>query len=625
MLDTFMQFHFLRPNWLILLLFLPVLWLLLKLKSARRQDWSNTIDKQLLTHLMPTQSHRKTNQSKLVLICTMALSILAISGPTWKQKPQPVMQVSDDMVVILDLSLSMLANDVEPNRLTRMKHKLQDLLALRTEGNTALVAFSGDSHVVTPLTDDTKTILANLPALDPFMMPVIGSRPDLAINQAIELFKQAGSSQGRIILLTDGVERHQTERINDALSDTRFSLHILAVGTENGAPIDLPDRGYLKDGDQVVIAKTDLSRLEKLASKNNGNMASITLNDNDLIRLDISGERLTSALKQSQSSQERQFDTWEDQGYLLLLLIIPLVLFGYRQGALLLALLLIYPHEQVYAFGWDDLWKTTDQQAQELMQEGDAEAAAELFLSQEHKAHAQYQAAQFEKAEQIYRENKSASDIYNLGNALAKQQKFEEALAAYNDVLATNPHHEDAAHNKQIIEQIMQQQQSSDQQNQDQQDAQQQNSDQQQSEQSSDQNEQDQQDQSSQNQNNESQSGSSGSDGQDQQQNSQSESKDESSDKQTQDQPQDDAQEQQDESQSEQDSLEQAQAEQESQSEQNAMAESMPQELSDEEKQSFEQWMRRVPDDPGGLLRRKFEQQARERNRTSREQGEPLW
>ena len=552
--DNFSQFHFLRPEWLWTLLLLPLLWRAMHKQIQAGSDWSTAIDPKLLKYLMPKKEINTKHSSFYGLIILIALSIISISGPSWQEKPQPVLKLSDNMVVILDLSLSMLATDIKPNRLTKAKQKLQDLLSLRKEGNTALIAFSGDSHVVTPLTDDTNTIAANLPALDPFIMPVIGSRPDKAIAQAIALLKQGKARKGRIVLLTDGVEEYQTEEIGDLLSDTEISLYILAAGTKEGGPIDIPGRGYFKDNDKVIIPKTNLTLLNSLASDNRGKMHVMTLDDEDLQRFDISGEQTLKRAEAENSEQlvDKRFDAWEDMGFLLLLFIIPIALYAHRQNALILiAVCLIFPSEKSYALSWDDLWQTPDQQAQKLLDQGSFEEAAERFESSEHKANAHYQAKQFDEAEKHYTNSNQADSLYNKANSLAQQQKFEEALELYSEALSIDEDHEDSRHNKKLIEDFLKQQESSSE-NQDQQNQDQQN--------------------------------------QDQQQENESDNEDEQKAEAT-----------------------KADATQ----------------LSEEEKQSYEQWMRRVPDDPGGLLRRKFEQQSIERNRNSasqsREEGEPIW
>lgn len=613
--DAFSQFHFLRPVWLFGLIGLPVIWIALRKRALAGSDWASAIDPQLLKHLTPTDKQQSKHQFHAVILWVLALGLFSMAGPSWQEKPQPVIKVTDNMVVILDLSLSMLATDAAPNRLIRTKQKLQDLLKLRKEGNTALIVFSGDSHVVTPLTDDTKTIIANLPALDPFIMPVIGSRPELAVEQALQLLEQGKATQGRIILLGDGVEEHQLNKINEALEGRNTSLSILAAGTAAGGPINLPERGYLKDGDRVVIPKTDFNRLKALASANGGQMRPMSLDDQDLIALDIEGSK-TQQRDDSEKSIDQRFDTWEDMGYLLLVLIIPLVLAAHRQGVIIVLALFFIPVDSSFAFDWDDLWRTKDQQAQDYLNQGQNELAAETFEAPANKAHALFKAKQYEQASEHYQQLDSDDDHYNRGNALAYQQKFKEALDAYDDALEKNSEHEDALYNKQRIMEFMEQQeQQKDQQSQS--DSQNEQSDQSQQEQQ----------QGDQNQDSSQQNGQQ----QDQQQ-SPSEQSDQSSDQNSEQQSDQQSDQQKQDSESEQDE-QQKNAEESSQERQpseqaqtqQGQAEAMPEPLSEEEKQSYEQWMRRVPDDPGGLLRRKFEQQARERNRQSREQGEPLW
>jgi Ca-activated chloride channel family protein len=619
------QFHFIRPQFLWLLLVLPVIAWLLRKTINTANNWQRYISATLLRHLTSASgvnSPKKSNSSWLIIL--VALITLAAAGPTWKQKSQEIHQINDSLVIVLDLSISMLANDTAPSRLVRTKQKLQDLLTKRKEGNTALIAFSGDSHVVTPLTDDIQTISANLPALDPFLMPVVGARPDLAIAQAIDLLDQANISQGRIIMLTDGVSSAQAERITDALASTPHSLSILAAGTSEGGPIPIPERGYLKDQGTVVIPKTDFAQLAALASASNGQMYAMSLDERDLDAIDASGALRIKNVEAKQQKQSALFDQWEDMGYLLMLLILPLSLFAYRQGAVLLVVLFLsFPHEQAEAFDWRDLWQTKDQQGQAAFDAGDAKTAAELFQSPPHKAQSFYQTGDYENAEKLYADalaNKALTNpdlIYNLANTQAKLGKYEDALTNYEKALGEDPNHEDAAHNKAIVEQLLNQQQQQDGENgenadnesTDQQSQSQQDSDQKQGE----------------NQNND---------------NAESQNSDQQNPEQSEQQNSDPNQEQQDANQnsqgndSEQESEDaSSQAQQAEASEQNEEQESQYAEqvapeldaLSDEEQQSYEQWMRRVPDDPSGLLRRKFEYQARERSRTENEAGEPLW
>ena len=633
--DNLSYFHFLRPLWLLGLLVLPLIYIAMRKRALSNSDWSSAIDPALLKHLLPSNQQQNKKHRHFGMLAVLGLAFIAMAGPAWQEKPQEVVKLTDNLVVVLDLSLSMLATDTAPDRLTRAKQKLQDLLKLRKEGNTALIAFSGDSHVVTPLTDDTKTILANLPALDPFIMPVIGSRPDLAIKQAVNLLKQGKASQGRIILITDSVEPHHIERITETLTDTNTSLHVLAAGTAAGGPIKLPEKGYLKDDGNVVIPKTDFTSLTKLANQNRGQMLRVTLDDKDLNRLDIEGSlSLNQQQEKDQPTLEKGFDAWEDMGFLFVFLIIPLALRAHRQGVMLqislLLSLFILPVEDSLAFGWDDLWQTQDQQAQKLLDEGKFSEAAERFDSLEHKANANYQAKQYEKASDQYAQSESTDNYYNQGNAFAQQQKFEEALKSYGQALEVNPENEDAQHNKSLIEAFLKQQsESSDQEKSDQEKSDQEKSDQEKSDQEKSDQEISDQEKSDQEKSDQEKSDQEKSDQEksDQEKSDQEKSDQEKSDQEKSDQEKSDQeksdQEQKDKQAEQAKSEEQKQAEKEQEAKASAMPE--PEDLTDEEKQSYEQWMRRVPDDPGGLLRRKFEQQSRERNRNTREAGEPIW
>ncbi|MFV1872300.1 MAG: VWA domain-containing protein [Oleiphilus sp.] len=638
------QFHFIRPLWLFCLIAIPFIWLYLHKKSAVNNDWSKVINPKLLKHLTPNSTAESGHKSNWLSCLIVALCVLSLAGPSWQQKPAPVLQSSDDQIIVLDLSLSVLATDVSPDRLTKAKQKLQDILNYRQEGNTALIVFSGDAHVVTPLTDDIQTILANMKSLDPFIMPVIGSRPDIAVQLALDLATQAKSRDPNILLITDGVEAEQSEQILEDLADfrTTIPLSVLAIGTAQGGPIAIPGQGYLKDNGQVILPKTDFSALESLANNAGGLYSPATLDDTDLESLGLTQQEHKSSKVQNQSDDQdkRFYDTWEDKGYVFLLILVPLVLIAHRKNMLLsLLLFFMLPIEDSMAFEWQDLWQTKDQQAEQLLKKGDPQKAAELFESPEHKAHAHYKAGQYDQAAQHYLAQDNLQALYNAGNALAMQNKYEEAIEKYNDALELNPKHENSLHNKAILEELLKQQQNQDQQNQDQQNQDQQNQDQQnqdqqnQEQQNQEQQNQEQQNQDQQNQDQQNQE----QQNQDQQNQEQQNQEQQNQDQQNQDQQNQDQQnqEQQNQDQQNQDQQTQAQQDQEQQDKELEQLEQQARQeleekdpLNNEEKQSYEQWMRRVPDDPGALLRRKFEQQAQERARKQgniRKEGEPIW
>ena len=160
------------------------------------------------------------------------LAVLGLAGPAIEELPQPVEKKSDALVIVMDLSLSMFAQDVTPSRLAKARQKIVDVLRIREEGSTGLVVYAGDGHAVVPITDDRHTIENLLSALSPAMMPVLGSRPATGLALARELFRNAGLFEGRILLITDGIKR--ASEVSD-FRDAAFPISIIGVGTHPAA------------------------------------------------------------------------------------------------------------------------------------------------------------------------------------------------------------------------------------------------------------------------------------------------------------------------------------------------------------------------------------------------------
>ena len=160
------NFHFIRPYWLIAIIPLILILFLLRLQDKSANAWEGIIDPGLLSYLL-----QKTDLEKASLLTWLfffwALIVVALAGPTWQKIPQPVQEKDDALIIVLDLTRSMLAEDVNPNRLTKAKRKIIDILRARDEGETALVVYSGSAFAVSPLSDDSKTISGMIPSLSP--------------------------------------------------------------------------------------------------------------------------------------------------------------------------------------------------------------------------------------------------------------------------------------------------------------------------------------------------------------------------------------------------------------------------------------------------------------------------
>ncbi|MAR92238.1 MAG: hypothetical protein CML06_15385 [Pseudomonadales bacterium] len=612
------QFHFLRPWWLLALAPAMILLILLWRRRAAYGNWQGVISPNLLPHLLTGDQNRHSRWPLSLLLLCWILAVVAMAGPTWQRLPQALKQKVDARVIVLDMSLSMYATDLAPSRMIRARLKLTDILQQSSEGLSALVVYAGTPHVVTPLTDDTNTILSMVNSLSPDIMPVKGSDPVAAVEKALEVLDQAGLSQGRILLMTDELPKGFAEQVEPMLS-FRTPLSIMGIGTREGAPIHLPDGSFVKRADgSIVIPKLNVSAMKSTARELNARFSTISSDDADIEYL-LAGNLLPD--QQELADSRREFDVWEEAGHWLVLIMLPFAAAAYRKGwfgALLLPLLtgltLVATPRPAQAFDWQDLWQTPDQQGRAQLEAGNPERAAELFEDPQWKAASQYRADNYEAAQQGFAQGGDADSFYNLGNALARQQQLDAAIEAYDKALALKPDMEDARFNRELVEKLKQQQQQQSQQgenseSQDQQsDADKPSPD--------DPSQQDKDDSGEQNQDSQNRPQDSQSTPDSEQAQEDNDQPDQGQETQNQDQEQQHAG-QPDQQQSEEASQQEAPP----QPEQDPM--SVPGKPRTEDQQAMEQWLRRVPDDPGGLLRRKFEYESQLRE--NRSAGENPW
>ena len=356
---------------------------------------------------------------------------------------------------------------------------------------------------------------------------------------------------------------------------------MLGVGTEQGAPIPLPEGGYLKNQQgTIVVPQLNRTELRDLAIDNGGQYQEMTVNESDLKAL-----LPKAGLNDDVLIVERDFDQWHDAGYWLLLLILPLALAGFRRGWLMAVMLciLLPATPEAQAFGWKDLWQTADQQGQKALQNNDAETAAGLFNNPQWKGEALFRSDKFEEAAKEFAKVNTASSIYNKGNALAKAGKLQEALDTYDEALKQQPDFADAKTNRKLVEDLLKQQQQEEeeeqkQQNKDQQDKNQNKDDQQNSDKQDQQNQNDQPSDESKSEEQQS----------DQQQSDQQQSDQQQSDQQQSDQQQSDQQ-QSDQQQSDQQQSDQQQSDQQQSDQQQSDQQQSDQQQSDNQQKDAEE------------------------------------
>jgi len=578
MIET--EFHFLRAGWIVLIPIAILLIFFFKRRMLTIGNWEKLIDKRLLPYVM-SRRQLSDNQYKWWLISLISvLSIIALAGPTWERIEQPSFRTDQSLVIALDLSRSMNAQDITPNRLTRAKLKILDILERRQGAQVALIVYSANAFTVTPLTSDTDTIIALINSIDTSIMPSRGSYPALAIDKGLQLLNQASVSNGEIILVTDGGITSDSFSSAQKLRDEGYRLSALGIGSMNGAPIPKETGGFITDNTgQITISRLEVDDLKDLVEIGGGNYTSITSNDQDI---DTLLSEVYSAVRESDDSVTT--DQWKEFGPWLLLIIVPFGSLLFRKGWVFIFLLTIMPIDNsVYALDWNDLWKTRDQQAKEAMESGDYNKAIELFEDSEWLAAAHYRAGNYRQSANGYNNNSNIDHLYNHANSLAKIGQFEEAIENYEKVIAEEPNAEDALYNLNLLKDLLSENQSSEENNDDGQSSEEASTGEQSQQQNGDESEQS-----------------------DNEGNSRTGDSDDESDANP------------NQKLSNEEDIEAIEKELERAAEENSNQEPQQEDnnesgiegrMAQEQQQAMEQWLRRIPDDPGGLLRRKFRYQ----------------
>ena len=632
-----MDFTFIRPAVLWLLIPALALFFIAFIKH-KKQSADNLIAPHLAPFIM-NESNTKASQPLWLVAVFCCLAIIFSAGPSFEEKQVPVFQSKSARVIVMDMSYSMYSTDIAPNRLMQSRFKALDMIELFKEGDTALVAYAGSAFTISPLTNDATTLTNLIPSLSPDIMPDKGSNVLAGLDMAKELLTQAGYIDGDIILVTDGIDQEEQSDITSFTSNSSYRLNIYGVGTEQGAPIKLPEGGFLKDSyGQIVIPTINITRLKSLATRSGGKFALYQPSSSDIATF------APSANSELLKGEKQSHALWRiDAGIYGLLILLPLGLYLFRSAAFVGAFLVlsVLPTQQASALELPSFLKNTDQQALDAYKNKDFERAANADSSSL-KGSALYQQGNFDAALEAFSKDKSATGFYNYANALAKSGQLEQAIDAYKQAQTLQPNFSEAADNQALVEQLLEQQQ---QQEGDSQDNQQQ-SDQseQQNNQQSDQNQQgensDSQSEQNQGEQSQEQQGEPG-DESDTEQDQQSAESGSQSDKQNEPELQTQPQTNQEQKQPEQTNEEQAEntqpqtaqqqtlTDEQKQNAQQQAAQAQTRELTNEEKekaQQLNQLLRKVPDDPAILLRNKMQLEAQKRQYQRRPTGvEKSW
>lgn len=408
--------YWLRPMWLWALLALPLGWWLTVRRGRRGEVWRGVVDAHLLRHLLVAQAPPARRRVRWLASAAYVLTILALAGPSWRQVEQPLWQSHAPLVVALDLSTAIERRDLPPSRLAQARAKLAMLLQQRRGGQVGLVAYAGDAFTVAPLTADANNVAVFLDALSPEVMPVDGQRIDRAIRWSAKLLRQAGFTQGDIVVMGDHATDADVAASRQAAT-AGFTVSVIGVGAVSGA-----GGGFHE------------ASLRRLASAGNGGYQRITMDDADLRGLGVLAPRGTTGTGDAASGGRH----WQDEGYWLLPAVMLLALPLFRRGAVvaILVLALGWPLGAVQAADW---WRRPDQ----------VQHAAMVAATQ------RYRQGDFAGAAQGFAQVDSADAHYNRGNALARAGRYQEAIRAYDEALQRAPGMADAEANRRAVEAAM--------------------------------------------------------------------------------------------------------------------------------------------------------------------------
>ena len=402
--------HWFRPGWLLVLPLLALLLWKLWHRQKRAGRWQMILPPAFHAALLSGGNGRESKLPWVALGLAWLLAVLALLGPSWQRVEQTSQKPADPLVVLLELTPQMLANDVPPDRLEQARHKLLDLLQLRSDAQTAIVVYAGSAHTLVPLSDDLATSRNLLDALKPSIMPQAGQRADLALLKALKLLDQGALGQGRVLLMASSLNEEERQGIRQALKGDAPQLLMLGFGSRDGAPVAQEDGSYLKD-DQgaILVSRLDSPDLKHFIGDVGGRYRQARLDDSDLRGLGLLGgpQGLRS------DGQTLRLDTWADQGYWLLLPLLLLAACAGRRGWLFcLPLLLFAVPQPSYAFDFNDLWLRPDQQGQRLLQQQRPAEAARHFQDPQWQGVALYEAGNYTAAAERFAEGNDARAHY---------------------------------------------------------------------------------------------------------------------------------------------------------------------------------------------------------------------
>jgi Ca-activated chloride channel family protein len=412
--------------------------------------------KVIAPHLRPFVIQKGTDSIKKrlqwILFFVIATAIIGLAGPTWKRIELPGKTLETPLVILLDLSPSMMVTDIQPNRLERAKFKITDFLKENPGARVALIAYSGTAHTVVPLTRDYNIISSHVNSLSPEVMPLAGDNLKAALQLA-DTVTRLTTAPGTVMLFADDFSENTFGMLQQYVSQGKNKVVIIPMGTPGGAKVPAGKKGqYLKDKDgKPVISSLNTDVIKKLASVDGIDLSTLTLDKSDM---ELLAKDISSHLEFKEKDDEQE-DDWQDEGLLFAIPFALLALFWFRKGWVIYSLVFVMGLTSCSGDAkFKDLWLTRDYQAQQQFDKGEYETAAEMYSDPLHRGVAFYKAGDYEKAIEAFEDDTTATGAYNLGLAYFKNGDYVAAQWAFGQAAELDPEMEEASQNQMLMQQM---------------------------------------------------------------------------------------------------------------------------------------------------------------------------
>jgi Ca-activated chloride channel family protein len=458
MLEQLSALHFLRPQWLLLLVPAALLYLIVLQREDVSKRWREIIAPELLEKLLIGRRRRWRFRPIHSTCLGIALAAIGMAGPTWTRELPPFTEDKAPLVIAIDLSRDMDAIDVQPTRLERAKLKIHDLMKVRQGSRTALFVYAAGAHLVLPLTADADLMDLYVESLSTNLIPP-GEKDTAAALKKINTFLQGETVPGTILFITSAIERRAFPAfVNAGGDDARNQILILGVGTAQGGPLRTASGEFLTENGRRVFSRLDVEGFKALKSQADIPVSTVTLDDADVKWVQ------RRAVSHLQAMQQRDAKIrWVDEGYWLVIPVALLTALWFRKGwtvrwgTAALGFFAVLHGQPAAArdFHFIDLWLTPDQQGRYYYEKGDYTTAAERFHDPMWKGLALCRKGDYQAALNEFALLDSSESWFNQGNALAYLKKYPDAVHAYAEALKERPHWREAEENLALVRSLI--------------------------------------------------------------------------------------------------------------------------------------------------------------------------